>query len=97
MHCPACSWLQAGSHAVVVILVPMSLQVLRNLVQAFKLLAEAPAAPVSAGMDLLNAHRQQASPQVMLHLINPPVPLPCSHARSFASCVQHVMLSWPRP
>ena len=35
------------------------MQVLRNVVQAFKLLAEAPAAPVSAGMDLLNAHREQ--------------------------------------
>ena len=49
-------------------------QVLRNLVQAFKLLAEAPAAPVSAGMNLLNAHRQQASPQVTPHPTNPPLP-----------------------
>ncbi|KAL3138889.1 hypothetical protein ABBQ32_005714 [Trebouxia sp. C0010 RCD-2024] len=38
-------------------------QVLCNLVQVFKLLADAPAAPVSAGMDLLNAYRQHASPQ----------------------------------
>lgn len=44
----------------------MVAQVLRKLVQVFKLLADAPAAPVSAGMDLLNAHRQHASPQVML-------------------------------
>ncbi|DBA83817.1 TPA: hypothetical protein ACH3X1_006340 [Trebouxia sp. C0004] len=38
-------------------------QVLRGLIQAFKLLADAPAAPVSAGMDLLNAHRQVSSQQ----------------------------------
>ncbi|KAL0041964.1 hypothetical protein WJX79_010411 [Trebouxia sp. C0005] len=36
-------------------------QVLRGLIQAFKLLADAPAAPVSAAMDLLNAHRQAAA------------------------------------
>ncbi|KAL0041965.1 hypothetical protein WJX79_010411 [Trebouxia sp. C0005] len=38
-------------------------QVLRGLIQAFKLLADAPAAPVSAAMDLLNAHRQVFSQQ----------------------------------
>ena len=40
------------------------MQVLQNLVQTFRLLAEAPAAPVSAGMDLLNAHRDHPRPQV---------------------------------
>lgn len=40
------------------------MQVLRGLIQAFKLLADAPAAPVSAGMDLLNAQRQVSSQQV---------------------------------
>ena len=40
------------------------MQVLRSLVQVFKLLAEAPAAPVSAGMDLLNAYKDCSGQQV---------------------------------
>ena len=76
-------------HTVVFILVSSLLQVLRNLVQAFKLLAEAPAAPVSAGMDLLKAHRQQASPQVMPHLSN--LPLPPSNSQ-FPSTLPRVPL-----
>lgn len=44
----------------------MFAQVLRNLVHAFKLLADAPPPPVSAGMDLLTAHREFHSPQVQL-------------------------------
>ena len=44
-------------------------QVLHNLVQAYKLLADAPAAPVSAGMSLLNAYRDDSAGQVLLYCI----------------------------
>ena len=45
------------------------MQVLHNLVQAYRLLADAPAAPVSAGMSLLNAYRDDSAGQVILNCI----------------------------
>ena len=53
------------------------LQMFKNLMQAFKLLAEAPGPPASAGMDLLNRHRVTPEAQVC-NMVHNAVAHPCN-------------------